>query len=1355
MIKTLVANNGTFVNTGNVQVQSAVNTLSYLAKFGSATMTSSQVRLPIPTFDLKSGTAVFTAKASLLDIINLISNVNFVLPSLQSRSNFLSPTYDLTSLKAKVSPQQITVPKKASPYEVLTGISQERPEIVMLTSFVPLFTTDVGQTQSAFINLIESGGIYPYMTDTGRFFDTQLQVANFQFGNMQSMVASLRRQYTDVDTLVAQRVSSFKQSLTDIGQSSDFLLTLIRSLNQMKAHLDLRDNIYDVNVVDVISSHVLGYEFVRTLNPNPLIDLAKKWFQPKYTLNDSLSIFGFKSDVIKNTFTSSKIWLQLLLEYKNLLQHHSYLLLDASPDSQKNDTNASQLTKSNLTYFGLKQPPNLPTLTTISNTSVAQIIGMTNLINQGFLTIYEGVNFKNIESQLVGLVNLVSQEFRYSVGLNNQNIQQQLKSVYGYDVKDSGNVGFLDAVVGQFGANITDVSQDNGSSLARVAQQQTDTATILTFESKYIDGSAGTLTAGSDYFVDQALKITSDKKIDTSRIDGLASFAENASKQFNTFVAQMNLLAYKQVDPNQKASSTFPATMASPVDLALYLGDQLLDRPSGTFNTVVDLRADQISSIFPLAVTNPKIKSLLFIYVIARISRAYNTNVPFFSSDSSNDNTPTTDAIMEMLVFEIQRVLLSTQTSTQVNTGFTTNSFVGDNTGPVRIVHDIPPPSVKPTLTASQIKYALKTGSFSIKFIESNMSQILSTLQSSGALSGNKTKYRGYSDTAIMMAVFDTLIQMLAAWCGWQLVSANQSSTNVEFTAALTVDTYLDSYHYITTTLEQETALIQATTYSIINALDQLNGSFKGYSNYLTSAATTESFNKIVNVVDDATLLQLLVSDQQIMLLSSLVNDYLGKISISNSNDLSDMAVSDIKSLDDSFLSPSLRNVIYGFFNDSRFSSNKSYNKKILTVGVPLGFTKFLKQHVGINDLKNTTTPPKQVDIVNVTVYKVDLNNGDLIFMPQRFLFELSRFPVRDDSTFQPIPDVPALNDIFRAVPTRDFGINDTTTDFGNPEYWQASFLGGNLPDAMADSSYDFLTNQEKAEVISNHISSYVLELYIKLLTGLSMADSQFDLVVPVKLTDDTFVDTLASHLIDQVVKVPPIATNQPIKGVLFTTSDVSTMTGLDAAGNVINQRVTNQQGNTFATVLSNLPSPTDVISSTRFANDVQILASDNANNLKALSSYRDVPLLLHGIRTLNIARGAVTTLAEPTSLVQRILRPKQFDRVLNVIIDPDDFEINYAKTVQSVMGKQVLSQMIESGEVVLTDELGHSSRQKEILNSILFELGVTTNQSLAQNRIPNTPAHFRLRQRDKRQGDVTLEKYFVSIETYGEDATC
>jgi hypothetical protein len=136
-----------------------------------------------------------------------------------------------------------------------------------------------------------------------------------------------------------------------------------------------------------------------------------------------------------------------------------------------------------------------------------------------------------------------------------------------------------------------------------------------------------------------------------------------------------------------------------------------------------------------------------------------------------------------------------------------------------------------------------------------------------------------------------------------------------------------------------------------------------------------------------------------------------------------------------------------------------------------------------------------------------------------------------------------------------------------------------------------------------------------------------------------------------------------------------------------------------------------------------------DVQNTLANASQRYADVMYHDLKTTNSFTNMVTSYSDGQAVSAQLLRPKQFDRVFNIIIDPDDFEIDVHATLATPLGKDALQQLIEQGDVVSLD------RQ-------FTERVDTSTLNLEQ---------YRFVERDKNESDLAFDKYFVVVESYDQ----
>lgn len=1358
MIRTLKINAAQGpLKLANVQIQPVVKGVDFTLNVQTAQANNSAN--PYPPFDKAISLAAYTQNneshpqriisPTASNIIERMArDPRFRLPATNPSFNVILPSFATATESSRRGDAHSTddfvvSPKKFEPYEQLTGISQERPEIVMMLDFLPMFLKDVSQSQPLFANSVERSGIYPFMTDAGKFIDTQLQIRSLQNSNMINMVQSLRK-YPKLEQMFSERHQTFISGMTLLADTSSYLMQLVKGLSRLKSQFDLRDELHIVNTQQALSRYLASHTEVRDdISNNALTDSASQNIPTTYTVEDSLSTLGYASANVKEVFASTKVWLQLILELKQILKYHSLAFLDIDPSTQRNDDSAGNLTKPTAKLFSLNSDlPDLPSVASLVNIGQIQVGATVAIVNKGFLTLYDDVHFKSEETRIAALLNFITKEYRYSFGLSQPRVTTPLQNFYGHKLSTDNNSDLFDSIIGNFGNNISDLPSTQDNSLACISQQQINDVGVLTFESKYISGDTGDLSPGATFYVDQVLK-TDGTRFDTSRLESLSLKFSDASQQFGAMVNNLNMLGQQSLNRNIFKSTNFRSLLSSPIDLFSYVLNQLVDVTTGI--TLSSANSDILGAVFALASTNSQLKSMLFMYTMAKMTRS-NRSIIIGRGLKFLDNTAQLDTLIDLIVNEIGTLIPLSNTSTSVQTILS------------RLLH-----STTLTVNKETVRSTLKNGSPLFTFVEDLMTQILSTMNiNSEAIIDEHTRYGGFLDSVMMMVTFDMLTSIIARYTNQSFTATHYGPLLTRFQTISFVITRskvnnLASIQDVNGRINRELSLIQRLVLSVTNTLNKMVGTITGYVNYLNSPSAIAQLKQISAVVTDPQMLQLLLSEQQVFLLASSVADLEASLSSDTSattllqgdtNGDDDFDSDDeVKELDYATVTPLLRNALYGLFNTSDFASKNGYNKKILTVGIPNNFVQRLQQEVSITNLKKTSFINKQRDIVNVVVYKVDMIHSDIIYKPKQFMFELSRFPVRDQSQILSIPNRPLLSDIINAVPTRDFGGLKVGTDpmYGN--------LGGavvarDTKTAFGDEAYSFLTQQQREDILKNHITSYLVEFYIKLLTGISVADYHFDMVEVPTLVDTQFVGLLMAHRLlsygQQKAPSSRIGINTtPTGGVLFSQTARSIVVGKLAKNNT-----------TASGIAGGITLPTQAAQARSI--DLSTLSIDKnispSTSLVGNLIKKEISPVLKDAQTIQGLGASITSQSDPLEVSKRMLMPKQFDRVFNLVVDPDEFEIDYEKTIQNPNGKQVLMQLITTGDVISEDE--NYQAEQTVRRMITSELSADPAIRLfVRSRAPENFANFRYRDRDKSEGDLMFEKYFVTVETFDETA--
>lgn len=182
---------------------------------------------------------------------------------------------------------------------------------------------------------------------------------------------------------------------------------------------------------------------------------------------------------------------------------------------------------------------------------------------------------------------------------------------------------------------------------------------------------------------------------------------------------------------------------------------------------------------------------------------------------------------------------------------------------------------------------------------------------------------------------------------------------------------------------------------------------------------------------------------------------------------------------------------------------------KIVTVGIPSGMSRQLADRVSIEDIQRLGIQDKQSDVIYVNIYPSDLRFEQIIFKPYRYIFDLSLFITKKNILDLNATNVENYSNLIDRI---------NLTDFENI-YSPKNVV---LTDIVNDSRYNFLSEAQKREMVSNHLTSYLFDLYVNLLTGTRVNEEVYLSPTSNKmLTEKTF--TAIKNYIKQIGEEPPL----------------------------------------------------------------------------------------------------------------------------------------------------------------------------------------------------------------------------------------
>jgi hypothetical protein len=1194
---------------------------------------------------------------SVSEIGQKLPNPNLILSStkIKSSKNNITHSFDQKQSLSLLHSDNFSLSTKIFDfYENFTGITHDRPEIIMLTDFKPIFRVEKIKNSFANTNIV-----YPSLTDTGIFFNTQLNIRQLKSNNIKHIFSFNTKKSNKFNSLINDKKTNFLNCINEVSTTVSFLANTIGALDGLSNQFDLRNKAHVVDPKLSFKEFVSGFSQIKSENIQKyLTDDVYKNFSEKYDIADILNKFGFSKAHVNENFTNTKKILQTLLEFKYLLGSHSLSLFDIKSLQHNSDKSPAKLIKSiGIKRFKINKPSQeLLSLKEIFFLKEDRLKDTKSSILNFYKEIYENINFKNEEIRISALVNSLSKELKYSLALDDLDTRNDISSKFNYTFSND-NSNLFDFILGYFGDNIADMSTNSlaNNTISSICQIKEGNSLILPFENKQIEDETGALKSGDDVYI-QSITNLQGPNFNTLKIKEFLEKLILIEKSFNFVANKLNFLSLPVYDDNSYNDGQQKSNIENPIKFYNFLLEDLVDngKPSAI------LRDDPVVVIFSAARQDETLRALLFLYLLS-------TNEATKSSLNNEINSYLKESFKYASLNQAKNL---SQTSDVIKT-IKINSFELDKSFYIK-----------------KIKEKL----FKIPFfgqVLQNLSTNQTSVFRSQAQNKKITSFGGHSDTVIAMMFFDLIIAITTKHSNKKLSGVTSSEGIDNFVIQVNkIPDESSSYLEITSRLKHEISLIQHVTLLIFNSFKRIRSAINNVISKLESESMQKQLNSLLVVFNNNfNLVNLVFDKQQLEIILTHLNDI-------NSNLKLNKNAEEIQIFDEFTIGQNVKNVLEKIFSLPQYSSNYSDNQKILSVGVPLGFLKSLKKKVDILNAKKISGDNQQNDIIKIKLFKSDIKNPDIIYYPKEFLFELSRFPVRDDSFIKQLPTGISSNidEIVKLVPTRNHqNLFEHEVQYISPQENEIA--------AMNTADYSFLSQKNKLSIHKNHVLSYALEWYLKVLSGVSTSDYDFCLLKDDQKFDAGFFETTTKHHLSNFIEVKSLRTSSntsdKFKQVLF------------------NKKPFNKQSNVYST----LEALTHYDNSAFKQNEPKQIK----NSIAALNQ-KDLTNLSYQFSVLNEGFRSVTNISSENSIYKSVLSPKQFDRVFNIVFDPYTFEINEDLTNSTNHGRTALQLMINKGEI-------------EIQN---------TSAQAAQKLF--------YRKRGKSQGDLLFEKYFITIETFEKE---
>lgn len=375
--------------------------------------------------------------------------------------------------------------------------------------------------------------------------------------------------------------------------------------------------------------------------------------------------------------------------------------------------------------------------------------------------------------------------------------------------------------------------------------------------------------------------------------------------------------------------------------------------------------------------------------------------------------------------------------------------------------------------------------------------------------------------------------------------------------------------------------------------------------------------------------------------------------------------------IDDTIVPASVRTALFSMLRSSQFVSPVSDNIRLVSVGLPAGFSDALRSQnstfIAGQDLSELARKQKiQSDVIRVNVYMKDLLFDDVVFKPQSFVFQAGRFVAASDFNDVRQNDTRKFETLLNeAIQTRALTADGTTFNIEKG------------PTTATDASYrGVLTDAERSQLASNHVKSYLIRVYLRLLTGVDLSEDSFyvnDDVADMRVDEQTLsdfkklIENRVSRFIGKKVSLDELRkSNSDVDDLLQRISGDSITVGtIDSLGKIFadaNKSINIEIGEDLLTFVKTF-----------------------------------------GVNSILFGAGARRS---------RVVSPKLFERIFTIPIDPDNFEIDRQLTLSTQSGRSFMNSQlttsllrpIDKGISSAVDAIGFSQAKRRELGSISLQ---------------------------------------------------
>jgi hypothetical protein len=340
---------------------------------------------------------------------------------------------------------------------------------------------------------------------------------------------------------------------------------------------------------------------------------------------------------------------------------------------------------------------------------------------------------------------------------------------------------------------------------------------------------------------------------------------------------------------------------------------------------------------------------------------------------------------------------------------------------------------------------------------------------------GNAAKQMGVSESDVYQGVAanEAILGGQKGTAGSQNTSGDQlanrrvkaNSNSEELIDAYTIERSIDS---IATKLYEEDLVMASGMHVLITIKQRLRSTLELMTNYFNQQTLVNFSNTNGTSLKD---IARNLNESQVRLILKQKNSYLRRVVENNKLQLIPGVATNTET----------QNALLSLLRKTEFreSQEASVHYRLFSVGIPSGFSKLLTSRLAVNGItSNSFKINKQFDLIYVNVYKRSIEYPQLIFKPQKYLFDLSLFSNGyDDLGIKPSEN---FESVLRRITLSDYQslnapINVTKDSIA---------VNQTYPTELSVSA--------RRNLFDNHVLSDLFCNYIQTLTSMNLSESSF-----------------------------------------------------------------------------------------------------------------------------------------------------------------------------------------------------------------------------------------------------------------------